>query len=64
MTDPFQALVDSILKCSQMRGDTQANTAALIDEASSFTPTQQVDLAEFFNEQAAIWSAATGRGAR
>lgn len=61
--DPFQALVDSILKCTQVRGDMQANVAALIAEAADFTPAQQADLVELFDEQAAVWAAATGRGA-
>ena len=57
--DPFQALVDSILKFTQVRGDAEANRDALIAEAADFTPEQQADLAEHFNEQADIWAAAT-----
>jgi hypothetical protein len=60
--DPFTALVEAIRRCSEVRGDTDANRAALIAEAVDLTPREQQDMREHFDEQAALWAAATGRG--
>ena len=62
--DPFTALVDAIRRCTEARGDTDANRAALVAEAADLTPREQQDMREHFDEQAAAWAAATGRGAQ
>ena len=58
----FGALVESIRRCTEVRGDTDANRAALIAEAADLTPREQQEMREHFDEQAAVWAAATGRG--
>ena len=55
--DTFAALVESIRRCTQVRGDTDANRDALIAEASDFTPEQQSNLAEHFDSEAERWKA-------
>lgn len=61
--DPFAALVEAIRRCTEVRGDTDANRAALIAGAVDLTPREQQDIRAHFDEQAAVWTAATGRGA-
>jgi hypothetical protein len=56
-------LIAAIGACCDARGDDNRNRAALIAEAGGLTPEHQVDATEHFNEQAAVWAAATGRGA-
>ena len=53
-------LVAAIDRCCDMRGDDDRNRAGLIAEASDFTPEQQRDLTEHFDEQAGIWQTARG----
>lgn len=56
-------LVAAINACCDFRGDDDRNRAGLISEASNFTPHQQADLIEHFDEQAAICTRAN-RGTR
>jgi hypothetical protein len=56
--DLFARLVDSIRRCTAVRGDSDANRDGLIAEATNYTPEQQRDLVEHFTEQAAIFTAA------
>ena len=53
--DTFAALVESIRRCTELRGDTEDNRAALIAEAASLTPREQQDMREHFDEEAARW---------
>lgn len=57
------ALVVAINRCCDLRGDDDRNRDALVAEAAALTPTEQSDMTEHFNEQGALYSAATGRGA-
>lgn len=56
-------LVNAINRCCDVRGDDDANRAALIAECSALTAPEQADMREHFELQAAIWRRAA-RGGR
>lgn len=53
----FAALVASIRRCTEVRGDSDANREALIAEAADLTPREQQDMREHFDSEAERWSA-------
>jgi TubC N-terminal docking domain len=57
------ALVKAINQCCAVRGDTEANRAALIAECAELDPREQADMTEHFNAEAKIWQRAA-RGGR
>ena len=56
----YEQLIDAIKTACRLRGDTDANIAGLIAESAGLSMAHQLDMTEHFNEQAAIWRAATG----
>lgn len=62
IVDPFAALVESIRRCTEVRGDTDAIRIALIEECGGAMPRHMPDLIKHFDSEAAAWAAAT-RGA-
>ena len=56
-------LIGAIGRCCAVRGDDDRNRDALIAEAADLTPELQRDATQHFEQEAAVWAAATGRGA-
>lgn len=56
------ALAKAIDSCCVLRGDTEANRAALIAECAELTPAEQADMTEHFEAETAIWQRAARGG--
>lgn len=56
----YANLVNAINRCCDVRGDDDRNRDGLIAEAGDYSAKAQRDLIAHFNEQAAIWRAASG----
>ena len=53
------ALILSINRCCDIRGDDHHNRAGLIHEAGNCPPHHMADLIDHFNQQTAIWNRTT-----
>lgn len=56
-------LVKAINHCCEARGDGELNRASLVAESADLPQAEQIDLAEHFAEQAALWLRISGRSA-